>query len=211
MIEKARNPSFLEGSSARVDDAPDTQNRSQIAGSSLPQKPRRRSVNVPTICTIATTSHNAGKRMLAYQNDHRRLVSEKDILELKAKRVAADLHDRTDWQPHQPAIRRAFGRNSGLAGIAVKFMRCLIRRLDPIWDEKYPVVGHLNDPNEPLLIHYPSQPQAEPNVHLDSVNFEECDRMLAELSGGVDNLNSIVGEQQRLNGEVLRDRGEPVV
>ncbi|KAA8893359.1 hypothetical protein FN846DRAFT_914129 [Sphaerosporella brunnea] len=45
----------------------------------------------------------------------------------------------------------------------------------------------------------------------DPEKVKECDRMWAELSGGVDDLYCIVVEQQRLNSEVIPDRGEAVV
>ncbi|KAA8902700.1 hypothetical protein FN846DRAFT_986301 [Sphaerosporella brunnea] len=240
-------------SGARVDDAPDAQHRSQTAGSSLlppttPQQPPRPQMNPSNTVKIATTSHAAAKNMFSYDNVHQRLVSERDTLKLKVqralrgvletsgltaaevKRVAANLQDPTEWLPHQAAIRRAFGPYADLVGITIKVVLRLIRKLDEILNERYPVVSHLNNPNEPLLIHCPSRPQAKPHVHVDvgpeprrqrstlaafsrsayisfrgSRKVKDCDRMLAELSRGVENLRTIIFEQRRLNREELPD------
>ncbi|KAA8910305.1 hypothetical protein FN846DRAFT_917698, partial [Sphaerosporella brunnea] len=114
-------------------------------------------MNPLTVVKIATTSHAATEKMLSYDNDYQRLVSERDTLKLEvqpalrgvletsglsaadAQRVAAIFHDATEWQPHQPAIRRACEANTDLVGITVKFMLRLIRKLNQILNDKYPL------------------------------------------------------------------------
>ncbi|KAA8912095.1 hypothetical protein FN846DRAFT_887396 [Sphaerosporella brunnea] len=239
MIEKGSNSCFLEGCCARVDDAPDAPNRSQTAGCSLlppTLPPHSNPIDAAApILKVATSGHAALRKMHSYHRDHPRLVAAKEELKLEAQRalqsllqssgltreralrVVADLRDPRAWQAHQAAIQEALAGHAELVGITIRVILSSLAELDDILDIRYPLV-----PPDPVRVDFGPPPRTPRGGLVNSFRtrfrqfrgsrkVHQCDTILDEASHAVDNLYTIVGEQQRRNRELNHDRRAGVV